>query len=68
MSAITKYPEIEVQLSGEDGNAFAILRTVTTALRRAGIAKEERDSFFDEATSGDYDHLLQTSMSWVTVS
>jgi hypothetical protein len=23
------------------------------------------DSFFAEATSGDYDHLLQTTMAWV---
>ena len=68
MSAVTKYPEIEVQLSGEDGNAFAILGTVSTALRRAGIAKEERDLFFDEATSGDYDHLLKVATEWVTAN
>jgi hypothetical protein len=26
---------------------------------------EEIDAFFAEATRGDYDHLLQTTMAWV---
>jgi len=37
----TKYPEIEVQLTGNDGNAFSIMGTVTKALRRGGATKEE---------------------------
>lgn len=64
----TKYPEIEVELLGEDGNAFAILGTVRRALRRAGVSEEERAAFMAEATSGDYDHLLQTVMAWVEVT
>jgi len=60
-----KYPNVEVQLSGEDGNAFAILGRVKKAMRRAGISKEECDAYQAEATSGDYDHLLQTTMRWV---
>ena len=63
-----KYPEIEVQLLGTDANAFAIMGAVTQAMRRGGIGKEERDAFMDEAMSGDYDHLLQTCMKWVSVS
>jgi hypothetical protein len=59
------YPDICVQLSGEDGNAFAILGRTAAALRRAGVPKEEIDAYFAEATSGDYDHLLQTTMAWV---
>jgi hypothetical protein len=34
-------------------------------MRRAGVPKEERDEFAREATSGDYDHLLQTCVRWV---
>lgn len=60
-----KYPEIEVQLSGTDGNAFAVLGKVTGAMRRAGVPKEERDAFMKEANSGDYDHLLGVCMRWV---
>ncbi len=60
-----RYPEVQVQLSGEDGNAFAILGRTTAAMRQAGVPQDEIDSFFAEATSGDYDHLLQTTMRWV---
>ena len=60
-----RYPEVQVQLSGQDGNAFAILGRTAKALRQAGVPQEEIDSFFAEATSGDYDHLLQTTMAWV---
>lgn len=63
-----KYPKVRVQLTGRDGNAFAILGAVTGALRRAGVSKEERDAFQAEATSGDYDHLLATAMRWVEVA
>ncbi len=63
-----KYPEVEVQLSGENGNAFVLMALVSRALRKAGVEKTEIDLFYEEATSGDYDHVLQTCMSWVSVS
>ena len=62
-----KYPHIEVQLTGEDGNAFMIVARVRKALRKAGVSAEEQQTFFDDALSGDYDHVLQTCMKWVTV-
>lgn len=62
-----KYPQVQVQLSGEDGNAFAILGAVKREMRRAGISDEEQLAFYEEATSGDYDALLQTAMRWVSV-
>lgn len=62
-----KYPNIKVQLTGNDGNAFMVLGLVNKALKRAGVPKEETDAFMTEATAGDYDHLLQTAMSWVDV-
>ena len=70
-----KYPEIAVELTGQDGNAFAILGRVKKALREGlremgmptNDVDTELDTFFTEATSGDYDHLLQTVMQWVTV-
>ena len=63
-----RYPEIEVELIGHDGNAFAVLGRVQKAMRRAGVSKEERDEFLAEAMSGDYDHLLQTVTRWVEVT
>lgn len=63
-----KYPEIEVQLVGEDGNAFYIIGRVQNALRRGGVPAEEVSEFANEAMSGDFDHLLATCMKWVDVS
>ena len=62
-----KYPEVRVELLGHNGNAFNILGRVQLALRRAGKDEAEVDTFVAEATSGDYDHLLQTVMRWVDV-
>ena len=62
-----KYSHISVQLSGEDGNALAIIGSVSKALRRAGVPKDKIKEFQDEATSGDYDNVLQTCMKWVNV-
>lgn len=63
-----RYPEVEVPLVGQDGNAFMIIGSVTRALRKAGVSQEEITEFTDEAMSGDYDHLLQTVTRWVAVS
>jgi hypothetical protein len=62
-----KYPAVFVQLTGGDGNAFAILGAVSKALKKAGVSKEEQEAYYQEATSGDYDNLLRVSMSWVKV-
>ena len=63
-----KYPDVHVQLVGNDGNAFSILGNVSREMRRGGVPREEIDAFMDEAMSGDYDHLLRTCMEWVDVS
>jgi hypothetical protein len=61
-----RLPQVVVQLTGTDGNAFAILARVIRALRDAGYP-DDAVAFHQEATSGDYDHLLRTCMAWVTV-
>ena len=40
-----KYPDIEVQLSGTDGNAFSILGKVRTALKKARVPYEKLEEF-----------------------
>lgn len=67
MAAI-KHPEVEVELIGQDGNAFAIMGAVRQALRSAGVPATEIAEYTEQATSGDYDHLLQVTMEWVDVS
>jgi len=66
METTTKYPNIVVDLIGEDGNAFAIMGRVTRAMRNAGLPSEEVEQFRKEAMSGDYDNLLRTVMLWVS--
>ena len=63
-----KYPEVEVQLSGEDGNAFFIMGRASRAARRAGLTQDQIDEFLKEAKSGDYDHVLQTCMQYFDCS
>ena len=65
---MVKYPEIEAEVIGGDGNAFAILGAVDRALREGGVDEAERKAYYDEATSGDYDTLLRVSMEWVTLT
>jgi len=62
-----KYPDIEVKLIGEDGNAFAIMGRVQRALKDNGVPKEEINEYLDESKSGDYDNLIVTATRWVTV-
>lgn len=62
----TKYPQIVVQLTGTDGNAFAIVGKVKRALREVGVPQEEVRKFMEDAYSGDYNHLLMVCMDWVT--
>lgn len=63
-----KYPNVSVQLTGRDGNAFAVIGTVKVALRLAGVPASEIQRYTEEATSGDYNNVLATSMRWVNVS
>lgn len=63
----TKYPEIVLELSEIDGNAFSIMGRVTKLMRRAGVSQEECSQYFQEATAGDYDELILTTMRWVSL-
>ena len=63
-----RYPNIHVRLTGSDGNAFAVLGTVWTAMQYAGLPMDAVNEFTDEATSGDYNHLLATAMRYVKVT
>lgn len=64
-----KYPDVKVQLSGEDGNAFMIVGRVSSALKAAGVPTAEREAFFNEAfKSGSYNEVLQIVMRTVRVA
>jgi hypothetical protein len=56
-----------VELVGSDGNALAVLGRVRRAILRSNHP-ELANQFIEEATSGDYDHLLATCFIYVTVN
>lgn len=60
------YP-VTVKLTGEDGNAFAIMAQVRKAIISAGANDETVEQFINEATSGDYNNLLRVVMKYVKV-
>lgn len=64
---IPRYPDVQVRLVGEDGNAFAILGRTKRALQQAGASPDDVAAFLREATAGNYDHLLATVLRWVDV-
>lgn len=65
--SVPTYPQIKVQLLGEDGNAYLIVGRVAHSMKRGKVPQSEIDEFCKEAMSGNYNHLLQTCMKWVTV-
>lgn len=62
-----KEPKPTVKLLGKDGNAFMIMGIVTKALRRAGASSKHIEKYKKEAMSGDYNNLLQITMTYVDV-
>jgi len=61
------HPEVEVQLSGEDGNAYAIIGAVAKGLRRAGHPEDATRWNTWAMQSESYDQLLRRAMRTVTV-
>lgn len=57
----------KVKLTGQDGNAFAILAKVRSAIKKSDHP-ELADQFMEEAMSSDYDNLLVTCMKYVEVN
>lgn len=57
----------KVKLVGSDGNAFAVLGKCIQAARKAKWTQDQITGFRDEATSGDYDHLLGVCMKYFDV-
>ena len=47
-----------VKLTGTDGNAFAIMRSVRSAMREVGWSRAEISEFTDDIMSSDYNHFL----------
>lgn len=68
MSLSPKYPDVEVTLTGTDGNAFAIIGNVSKALKRAGERDAAREWSDAAMACESYDALLVLAMQTVEVS
>lgn len=55
----------EITLVGIDGNAGTIMSHVNKVLKASGNPKKVQDAYRLEAMSGDYDHLLVASMTYL---
>lgn len=64
-----KYPDVQVELSGQDGNVFVIIGRVGRALKKAGIPREEIDEFYATVNKAkSYEEALNIVMATVDVS
>lgn len=61
-------PTTSSDLVGVDGNAFAVMGTTSKLLTRAGATREFTNAYMKEAMSGDYDHLIATSVAYLDSS
>ena len=57
----------KIQLVGLEGNAFAILARARRILKEAKYSQKKIDLYLKEATSGDYNKLLNTTTKWFEV-
>lgn len=61
------YPDVTVQLSGQDSNAFMIIGLVSRAIRKE-VSSEAASKFSHDAMdSPSYDDLLRLAMATVNV-
>lgn len=65
---MAKFENVTVELSSQDGNAFAIMAKVSGALRKGGAPESDVEKYIAESMEGDYDDLLMTAQRWVNVS
>ena len=61
----TSISGLKLQLIGRDGNAYSILGAASKVLKYKD--PEMYNKYYEEATSGDYNHLLQVTMRYFDV-
>lgn len=54
-------------LVGQDGNAYSLMGYAAKALREVGL-KEEAKQVFKDATTGDYNHLVNVCSYYVEMA
>lgn len=54
----------EINLIGQNGNAWSIMDRARTAMRKHGFSKDLLDQYMREAMSGDYNNLLNITSQY----
>jgi hypothetical protein len=68
MNELENLPKPKIRLVGEDGNAYSIMGIAQKGMRKEGWTQAQINAYLEEATSGDYDNLLATTMKYCNVS
>ena len=63
-----KQTGVEVQMTGQNGNIFAIMGRVQKAMKRAGFAKESKELVKEVTSSHSYSEALEVIADYVEVS
>jgi len=50
--------EVIIDLTGPDGNVFALMAYAKQFARQLGYSKEDQDQLLELMTSGDYENLV----------
>jgi len=51
--------EIVIDLTGPDGNAFALMGNANRLAKMLGYSDEKKDKLLEDMQSGDYENLVQ---------
>jgi hypothetical protein len=58
-AAKNKSKEIEIDLTGPQGNAFYLIGVANNLGKSMGMSKEKVNNLIKEMTSGDYENLVK---------
>lgn len=54
-----KNEDLSIDLTGPEGNAFALMGTATNLAKQLSYSEEETKALIADMRSGDYEHLIQ---------
>ncbi len=56
---------MKYSLVGVDGNAYALMGYTQRAMQESGFTKADTNAMIEDATSGNYNHLICVCDSWI---
>ena len=61
------FSSVVIDISGPDGNAFAIIAIVMSCLKQCGYSKEEMNKIREDMMSKDYNYLCSVASRYVSL-